>query len=547
MKRSVLFLAAIAMFAMGRSAEAQLAVSSTQPGLNASNISRTAAIVVNFDRPVDTTTFTPADFHAFARWMGPVLGEVSFSNSDSTVTLTPASPFSAGDYVTLYMSHRLRGADGTFLRQAGYTLTFTVATAPSPGTFCHRTTFSDRTNPNVDTRIYGGLACDLNRDGAPDLTLINEVSGDLRTYLNRGDHSGLFQTMLVPASIPFNSSPNKSADFNGDGFVDIVTSSYSANQIAITFGHGDGSWAEPVIVSTGAFPVGLAILDFDGDGDMDIACSIRNIDAIALLFNNGSGFFGAPVYISSGGDGPYGLAAADMNNDGILDLVVGHFLAETAVILRGNGDGTFTFVSSRSMGGANRVIVCGDVNGDGFMDIAGSNNASLNASILLGNGNGTLQTPFIFPTNGSASGTDLLDIDGDGDLDWIVSAFGAHRWYLLQNNGAGAFTLLREFVAPGNPACSVAADFDGDGDLDLILLDETTDLVLVMINSAGACYANCDCSSTVPTLNANDFQCFLNKFATGDITANCDGSSNLPILNANDFQCYLNAFAVGCS
>ena len=62
-----------------------------------------------------------------------------------------------------------------------------------------------------------------------------------------------------------------------------------------------------------------------------------------------------------------------------------------------------------------------------------------------------------------------------------------------------------------------------------------------------ACYANCDASTALPILNANDFQCFLNKFAAGDSYANCDGSTAAPVLNANDFQCFLNKFAAGCS
>jgi len=60
------------------------------------------------------------------------------------------------------------------------------------------------------------------------------------------------------------------------------------------------------------------------------------------------------------------------------------------------------------------------------------------------------------------------------------------------------------------------------------------------------CYPNCDRSTSVPILNANDFQCFLNQYAAGDLAANCDGSSAIPVLNVNDFQCFLNAFAVGC-
>ncbi len=63
-----------------------------------------------------------------------------------------------------------------------------------------------------------------------------------------------------------------------------------------------------------------------------------------------------------------------------------------------------------------------------------------------------------------------------------------------------------------------------------------------------SCYVNCDGSTATPLLTANDFQCFLNKFAAGDDHyANCDGSTADPILTANDFQCFLNKFAAGCS
>lgn len=61
------------------------------------------------------------------------------------------------------------------------------------------------------------------------------------------------------------------------------------------------------------------------------------------------------------------------------------------------------------------------------------------------------------------------------------------------------------------------------------------------------CYANCDGSTSPPVLNANDFQCFLNNFASGSSAANCDGSTGTPILNANDFQCFLNRYASGCA
>ena len=69
---------------------------------------------------------------------------------------------------------------------------------------------------------------------------------------------------------------------------------------------------------------------------------------------------------------------------------------------------------------------------------------------------------------------------------------------------------------------------------------------LLRPRTLNACYANCDNSTTSPLLTANDFQCFLNKFAAGDAGANCDQSTALPMLNANDFQCFMNQFATGC-
>lgn len=69
------------------------------------------------------------------------------------------------------------------------------------------------------------------------------------------------------------------------------------------------------------------------------------------------------------------------------------------------------------------------------------------------------------------------------------------------------------------------------------------------------CAANCDGSTTMPMLNAEDFQCFLNIYASAAglplaqqiaSQGNCDHSTIPPVLNANDFACFMNAFAAGC-
>jgi hypothetical protein len=60
------------------------------------------------------------------------------------------------------------------------------------------------------------------------------------------------------------------------------------------------------------------------------------------------------------------------------------------------------------------------------------------------------------------------------------------------------------------------------------------------------CYPNCDNSTAQPILNVLDFNCFLNRFTSGDSYANCDQSTAPPVLNVLDFNCFLNRFSAGC-
>ncbi len=107
--------------------------------------------------------------------------------------------------------------------------------------------------------------------------------------------------------------------------------------------------------------------------------------------------------------------------------------------------------------------------------------------------------------------------------------------------GGGGFMVdtLYQWTLTGNAASYEIRFNSADNFLSL-------DRVAVDTFVSPPCYANCDGSAASPMLTANDFQCFLNKFAQGDAYANCDGSTANPVLTANDFQCFLNTFAAGC-
>jgi hypothetical protein len=128
------------------------------------------------------------------------------------------------------------------------------------------------------------------------------------------------------------------------------------------------------------------------------------------------------------------------------------------------------------------------------------------------------------------------------DYQWQHQAAGGGSWLSVSNAAghiAGATTTTLTLTN------IVAADAGG------YRLRVTSDCGTVWSNGAtltvgSVCYANCDNSTVAPILNVLDFNCFLNRFSSGDAWANCDGSTVAPVLNVLDFNCFLNQFSSGC-
>src|SRR3954453_11852742 len=85
----------------------------------------------------------------------------------------------------------------------------------------------DRQSYNVPGKAGDFASADLNRDGKPDIVTTDETGNKVTVFLNNG--SGNFANGGTQAYAvgdgPGSSSPRRvvSADFNGDGFADVVT------------------------------------------------------------------------------------------------------------------------------------------------------------------------------------------------------------------------------------------------------------------------------------------------------------------------------------
>lgn len=514
------------LIALSSTAAGQISVVAVVPARH-TGAPITTPISVTFDRPVDRTTITPQSFWAFGRWSGPADGLIEYSNGDQTVTIRPARKFTVGEPVTLTIADSVRGADGSAFRAQGYQHQFMTLARPGRMTFTQIASITTNLVPSDFTRIYGAAGSDVNLDGFMDLVVVNEVSADIRVFLNRADGTGLYHPFLQPVTQnEIEASPNEPSDFNRDGQIDIATANTTGSTVAVHLGIGNGTFGPRQIINVGSAPHGLAVLDADGDGDIDIATSNTGGNNVSLMLNNGNGVFGAAASFDAGCNGEYALGAADMDEDGIMDLVVGCISSQQVRVLKGNGNGTFTGLTPASAGGSVWMLAVGDVNGDGHIDVATSNSGSGNGGILLGNGAGGLGAAATYAIPGTAIATDLGDFDGDGDLDWVMSSFSGSRWRMFRNNGDGTFAFVQDWTADANPSCAVILDFDNDRDLDVVFTDEIEDTIRLMRNNS-YCAAdyNADGLQDVP-----DIFDFLTGWFAGDWRAdwNESGGNDVP-------------------
>ncbi len=447
------------------------------------------AVSIQFSQPISRSTIISSTVRVFGRWSGAKPGAFGFADLDHTVIFTPTNPFSAGEQVMVILSEQIQAADGSALTD-GYTFQFWTRSQPANLQFQLADTLDVRGTAGLHTQAYGGVATDFNNDGWLDLSIVNEITADVRVFLNRADGSGLYQDFLQPpAPVNTQASPSEPSDFNLDGHADLAVANIATGSVSILLGNGDGTFAPQQEVTVGPQPRGIAVLDVDGDGDPDIvntnSAANNNGGNLSVLLNNGSGVFGPATFFEGGGTQEWALAAADMNEDGRLDLVIGTRASSNpqVIIQTANGDGTFTFASAQSAGGRVWMLNVGDMNGDGHDDVATANSNNSTGSILLGDGNGNLAAPITTPTDPFTLATDVGDIDGDGDLDWITSSFSGD-WHLFLNNGQGSFTHYQAFPPTDAASCALMLDMNNDGVLDLGLIDEIADEVQLMHNGA---------------------------------------------------------------
>jgi hypothetical protein len=485
----------------GALAAQTLTVTSAAPAGNAVAVTAAARIVVTFSAPLDGASISASSVKVFGRWSGAVPGDVTFAGNQ--LTFAPRRPYFAGEMVSVALPRTVRGTNGGTL-VGGHAFGFWAKSAPGNRTFNLANTIPLRRQGEGFIATYGVLAADLDGEGSPDIIAANEVAHDYRVL--RNDGCGNFAGPMVVYPIPNNQepSPTESADFNGDGLLDMVSGNSGGAAITINLNNGNGGFLPAVNYATGGFTHGVCVLDADGDGDADVAAP--NSNQMALFLNNGNGTLAAPVFFDPQGSGEDNIAAVDANNDGKTDLYVGNLGSSDVSVLLGNGQGTFTFASRRNCGGAPFQMAAGDVNGDGIVDAVTANRGTNSVGILLGNGTGGFAPAVTYSIGSQPAAVDLGDLDGDGDLDIAASNYGSADYTLWFNNGNGTFAGRQTLASSRAGSCCTLVDFNRDGVLDVLATDELVDEVRLYAHAsaghAGSQPRSCGAALRVNSLGA---------------------------------------------
>ncbi len=281
-------------------------------------------------------------------------------------------------------------------------------------------------------------------------------------------------------SIALQNSVFTLADFNGDGYSDVIaavlTPGTNVNdyEINIQLSDGKGKFTQGPIVDLGSNFVATAIAtgDFNGDGLMDVAVLSSSQQALYVALQTATGFEISPIQIAESTNGVLNMAVADINGDRRPDIVIPCFAG--AVILLNSGGGHFEAPVIAVANPADFVAVA-DLNGDKHPDLLLSTGQCCYAgavTVLLGDGRGGFNGPPSQPEVANMVSPRIVaaDFNHDGKSDLAVISYSLIE--VLFGKGDGSFQAPASVYLPGNVNITglAAGDISGDGIPDLVAI-----------------------------------------------------------------------------
>lgn len=394
-------------------------LTSSVPSPHQINVSLTSNLTFSFDDDVSLTsitngTDTPIDdaILVVGEHTGLYSGTYS-GDATQNIIFTPDNSFLAGEKIQIFISTAVQNTTGAPISM-GYAFEF-------------RTTSS--------LPIDGTLSYNLNQD-----VII--------------EHSITTPRIAIPA------------DIDQDDNIDIISSSFSTNEIFVIYNNITSFSSQ--VVATSTSPYSITTADVDGDGDIDIVGNSSMASSISW-FENINGFtFTEHVIGSVDTDNNRKFETTDIDLDGSIDIIITNVANNEILLFINNGSQSFTPQVVNNTIASPSYIYSSDIDTDGDMDILASSSTNNEIIWFENSGTSTFTPHVISDTASKATSVYAIDMDLDGDVDVISTSSGDKKLAWYENNGAQSFTEHQVVTNKTNIIFAKGSDLDGDGDIDLI-------------------------------------------------------------------------------
>ncbi len=391
-------------------------------------------------------------------------------------------------------------------------------------------------------------AADFNRDGRPDIAVLNAFVRDSVFILLRNG-AGDFDPPVVSRTGGALPSEFAAGDFNGDSIPDLAVGQFLDSTFSLLLGVGDGSFsiAPNTWPKAGGFAQFVAAGDVNGDSleDVVIGTTLNDTtrtDTIFVYLGNGSAGFSAPITLPTGGHGLGQIVmspAFASQPEGPMAMCLNHGLHDTLDVFRVGvyrslGSTAFTPLAAYEAGEEPRYSTWGYFDADTLLDLIVGNHEGLNFYFFAGKkpGADSLFLERSFPVPDSATDPEGAEIQyvitGDFNDDGMADlAFNNHvaghkgTWFQYGNGDGtfqpGVFVQLQDVVGSDTlrltPNNLVSADFDGNGMADVAVSTTSSDSIYYILSGIPTHVRDIR-SGTVPR-EFSLFQNYPNPFNAG--------------------------------